>query len=686
MQKLIIRSSYLRLAQKPIPEFWTVDRIEYIRYASANALPPRVMEEGPSRYGRLLDRMVFRDLRPREVNEMLKLGEALDKLEVDVGLDFGEVRLSVPVYVGDMSFGALSGRPNIAIARAVTEVGAVAGVGEGGLHPEVAKYKNIVIQWASARFGVDVDMLRRGVAVTIKIGQGAKPGIGGHLPGSKVTEEIARLRRIPVGVDAISPAPHHDIYSIEDLAQRVKALRLITGKPVFVKVAATNNVHFVAVGVARSTAAGVIIDGAGAGTGATPRVVRDHLGIPIDFAVPVADRFLRRNGVRDGFIVIAGGMIYSVEDVAKLAALGADMVNIGTAALLSMGCIMCHSCNTGTCPTALTNRLDDLKVLDVDWAAKMLTNYLVALRRGLKALLYSLGMSSLRELVGRRDLLVINHVDERVSEVIGVELGQHSETAWYGERPVLVPKEVYEEGKTPVTGMGGVVYGFTTPARRPLDLLRIDAAQVTHPAVDPYREEVETWVRLGGELFEAPLVVPLDDPAARRAAHALGLAVLDELEGAVVSPDEAVSVDVGKLADSGVIVIDERMGGKVAAEEAVALLDVKLRREKIRSKVDIVVVGDFVDGGDVFKLVALGADSVAPTAFFDQVGRSVSKYGELDRRFRYENAVLELIDELKLIMGACGVTNAYHMVGNRELLRALDGSVARRLGVKIFGE
>ena len=97
-------------------------------------------------------------------------------------------------------------------------------------------------------------------------------------------------------------------------------------------------------------------------------------------------------------------------------------------------------------------------------------------------------------------------------------------------------------------------------------------------------------------------------------------------------------------------------------------------------------MGDFADGGDLFKLIALGADAVAPLSFFNQVSRSISRYGELDRRFRYENAVLELVDELKLIMGACGVTNTYHMVGNRELLRALDGSVARRLGVKMFGE
>ena len=209
-----------------------------------------------------------------------------------------------------MSFGALSGNPNIAIAKAVTEFGAVAGIGEGGLHPEVAKYRNIVVQWASARFGMGLDLLRAGLAVNIKIGQGAKPGIGGHLPGRKVVDIIAQLRKIPKGSDALSPAPHHDIYSIEDLAQRVKALRDISKKPVLVKVAAVNKIMYVAVGVARSTAEGIIIDGAGAGTGATPLAIRNHLGIPIDYAIPVVHEWLRKNGVRDNFLVIGGGMLY----------------------------------------------------------------------------------------------------------------------------------------------------------------------------------------------------------------------------------------------------------------------------------------------------------------------------------------------------------------------------------------
>jgi glutamate synthase domain-containing protein 2 len=166
----------------------------------------------------------------------------------------------------------------------------------------------------------------------IKIGQGAKPGIGGHLPGVKVTKPISETRRIPVGLDAISPAPHHDIYSIEDLGQRIAALKEATGKPVFVKVGVTNYIAYIAAGVARMGADGIIMDGQGAGTGAAPAVVRDNIGLPIEIAVPVVDQALRREGLRDGFTVVAAGRVSSAEDTAKLIALGADVVSLGTAA------------------------------------------------------------------------------------------------------------------------------------------------------------------------------------------------------------------------------------------------------------------------------------------------------------------------------------------------------------------
>jgi glutamate synthase domain-containing protein 2 len=685
MQHISVRT-YIEPARHLVPEFWGEERVVAIRKMAEEGVP-HVEWGGPARRGRILDRLVFRDLRPSSLKEALSRA---DRLDVDVGIDFLGARLELPLYIGDMSFGALSGNPNIAIAKAATEAGAVAGIGEGGLHPEVAKFRNIVVQWASARFGMDMTLLRAGLAVNIKIGQGAKPGIGGHLPGKKVVDVIAQLRKIPVGSDALSPAPHHDIYSIEDLAQRVKALRDLTGKPVLVKVAAVNKIHFVAVGVARSAADGIIIDGAGAGTGATPVVARDHLGIPIDYAVPVVDAWLRSDGTRRNVLVVAGGLLYSPMDVAKIVALGADVANLGTAALIAMGCIMCHACHTGGCPTALTNMIGTPKVLDIEWGSRLLANYLLAVGRGLKAVLYALGMSSIRELVGRRDLLEAYYIDTYLAEALGLAVREEGEVAWIEPNiRQLVQREYYEEGRPPITGMGGVVPGYTTPARRPLDLLRIEAAQVTHPSVDPYREDLEVSVRIGSEEYHTPVVVPAIDDAAVLAAYALGAPIYGENKYGIRHIDEgAVTVPPGQDVDvsSGVVVIDERLGGGLL-EEAVARLDLDLRRRGVRGQVYIVAVGRLHNGGDMYKLAALGADLVAPLGIFEYVKERVRNMELRARMVRYENVINALTKELKLLMGANGVTSYYHtLVGNRDLLRSLDGRIARLLRVEVAGK
>jgi glutamate synthase domain-containing protein 2 len=348
--------------------FWTRQKIEEIRYAVTNGVEKTLLSV--SRRGRILDRLCLRDLREEEIMQFVKeLGvNGIDKLDVDVGINFASKYLSLPIYIGDMSFGALAKLPNIVLAEVADKANVVVGVGEGGLHPDVRKHKNIVVQWASGRFGIDRNMLKKGLAINIKIGQGAKPGIGGHLPGEKVVDEIAKVRKIPPGTEALSPAPHHDIYSIEDLAQRVRMLHELTGKPILVKSAASNQIGFIVVGIARSGALGAIVDGAGAGTGAAPRIIRDHVGLPIDFAIPVADKLLRENGVRDGFILIGGGMISSGSDIFKLLLLGANMANVATAVLIAMGCIMCHQCNTGNCPAALTSSLTMPRMIDVKWA------------------------------------------------------------------------------------------------------------------------------------------------------------------------------------------------------------------------------------------------------------------------------------------------------------------------------
>jgi glutamate synthase domain-containing protein 2 len=261
------------------------------------------------------------------------------------------IELAVPLIFGGMSYGSVSLNTHRALAIAAEKLGTVMNTGEGGLHRELYPYKDhIIVQCASGRFGVHSEYLNAGVAVEIKVGQGAKPGIGGHLPGEKIGVEVSSTRMIPQGTDALSPAPHHDIYSIEDLRQLIYALKEATGyKPVSVKIATVHNVAAIASGIARAGADIIYLDGFRGGTGASPAVIRDHVGIPLEIAVAVVDQQLRREGIRNWVSIIAAGGIRSSADVAKAIALGADAVGIGTAALIALGCRLCQKCYTGNC-------------------------------------------------------------------------------------------------------------------------------------------------------------------------------------------------------------------------------------------------------------------------------------------------------------------------------------------------
>jgi glutamate synthase domain-containing protein 2 len=411
-------ADYVRVPRQTEPEFWNVERIEHIRHLARFGKPLWVWDRAKQTSNRILDRIRFR----AELEDPGPDPSPNPSADTSTSMAYDRIEMTTPLYLGDMSFGALSGIPNIALARTADITGIVTGTGEGGLHPEVRKCRRITVQWASARFGVDIDVLNTGLGIVIKIGQGAKPGIGGHLPGVKVTKPISETRRIPVGLDAISPAPHHDIYSIEDLGQRIAALKEATGKPVFVKVGVTNYIAYIAVGVARMGADGIIMDGQGAGTGAAPAVVRDNIGLPIEIAVPVVDQALRREGLRDGFTVVAAGRVSSAEDTAKLIALGADVVSLGTAALIAMGCVMVHKCHLGFCPTLLTNKIEEnpAKILSLETATRWAVNMVYGWTEELKNILDAVGVSSVRELVGRRDLLLGLNVGEDELRLMGV--------------------------------------------------------------------------------------------------------------------------------------------------------------------------------------------------------------------------------------------------------------------------
>jgi glutamate synthase domain-containing protein 2 len=335
------------------------------------------------------------------------------------------LQVETPIMIGHMSYGAISLNAQRSMARAVADVGTFMGTGEGGLHSALYPYQDhMIVQVASGRFGVDIDYLERGAAIEIKIGQGAKPGIGGHLPGEKVCLDVSCTRMIPEGSDAISPAPHHDIYSIEDLAQLVRSLKEATEwkKPVFVKIAAVHNAAAIAAGIARSSADAVVIDGFRGGTGAAPKVFRDHVGIPIEAAVASVDKKLREQGIRNEISVIASGGIRSSADVAKAVALGADAVYIGTAALVAMGCRVCGNCYRGLCPWGIATQRPDLVArLDPEVEWQHVANLIRGWTLELSELMGAAGINSIESLRGNRDRLRGYMLDEELMKVLDVK-------------------------------------------------------------------------------------------------------------------------------------------------------------------------------------------------------------------------------------------------------------------------
>jgi glutamate synthase domain-containing protein 2 len=320
-----------------------------------------------------------------------------------------QLELQVPIMFSAMSYGSISYNAAFSLARAAHEMGTFANSGEGGLHKDIRPYGgNMIVQVASGRFGVDIDYLNVAAAVEIKIGQGAKPGIGGHLPGEKVDAAISATRMIPQGTDALSPAPHHDIYSIEDLRQLIYAIKEATRyrKPVSVKIAAVHNVAAIASGCVRAGADIVVIDGYRGGTGAAPTMIRNHVGIPIELALAAVDSRLREEGIRNqASVVVAGGFRCSA-DVVKAIALGADAVYIATAALVSMGCHLCQKCYTGKCNWGIATQDPFLtKRLNPNIATRRLVNLLRAWALEIKEMMGGMGINAVESLRGNREHL-----------------------------------------------------------------------------------------------------------------------------------------------------------------------------------------------------------------------------------------------------------------------------------------
>ena len=335
-----------------------------------------------------------------------------------------QIELSMPVMFSAMSYGSISYNAHACLAKAAQELSICYNTGEGGLHEDFYAYgANTIVQVASGRFGVHKKYLEAGAAIEIKMGQGAKPGIGGHLPGTKIIGDVSRTRMVPEGTDAISPAPHHDIYSIEDLRQLVYSLKEATNhkKPIIVKVAAVHNIAAIASGIARSGADIIAIDGFRGGTGAAPTRIRDNVGIPIELALAAVDQRLRDEGIRNHVSLIVGGSIRSSADVVKAIALGADACYIGTAALLALGCHLCRTCQTGKCNWGIATQDPDLvKRLDINTGSQRLINLMTAWKHEIKEMMGGMGINSIEALKGNRLMLRGIGMTDRELEILGI--------------------------------------------------------------------------------------------------------------------------------------------------------------------------------------------------------------------------------------------------------------------------
>ena len=313
---------------------------------------------------------------------------------------------------GSMSHGALSSEAHETLAIGMNRIKGASCSGEGGEDEKRFKVlengdsaNSKVKQVASARFGVTVKYLNNCKEIEIKIAQGAKPGEGGQLPGFKVTKEIARLRHSTPGVTLISPPPHHDIYSIEDLAQLIYDLKQVNPKArVGVKLVASTGIGTIAAGVAKAKADIILISGHSGGTGASPQTSVKYAGVPWEMGLTEANQILTLNQLRHKVTLRTDGGIKTGRDVVMAAMMGAEEFGMGTSSLIAMGCIMVRQCHSNTCPVGVCSQDEKLRAKFTGTPEKVV-NFFTFVAMEVREILASLGFRSLKDVIGRTDLL-----------------------------------------------------------------------------------------------------------------------------------------------------------------------------------------------------------------------------------------------------------------------------------------
>ncbi len=325
-------------------------------------------------------------------DDLLVLPSQLSRLSIDtyredcktqtvLGSRFAKNPLVIetPIMISGMSYGALSKEAKTALAKSTQIVGTSINNGEGGLLPEEKdnSYKQVV-QITPSRMGFSLENIEAADALEIICGIGAKPGLSGHLMGSKITKEIAEFRQLPQGIDLHSHPRHGDIFGADDMVLKIQELRDVTDWkiPIFVKIAAGRVKEDVKI-AAKTGADGIVIDGSEGGTGAAPVVASAHLGIPTLPALVQAVRALEEMGVKEEISLMVSGGIRDGSDVVKALAIGADAVAIGTGAMIAMGCVVCLRCHEGKCAFGIgTQDPERRKNLNIDDAAQRVANYI----------------------------------------------------------------------------------------------------------------------------------------------------------------------------------------------------------------------------------------------------------------------------------------------------------------------
>ncbi|WP_111646342.1 glutamate synthase-related protein [Paranoxybacillus vitaminiphilus] len=355
---------------------------------------------------------------PTTIRHLLDLKKAEKAVSVDkVDISVGEH--SLPFVIASMSFGSQNEVAFRAYAEAADRLNMVSLNGEGGeIKDMLGKYpRTRGQQIASGRFGVNAELLNSSNLLEIKIGQGAKPGEGGHLPGSKVTAKIAEARNATIGSDLISPSNNHDIYSIEDLAQMIAELKTANDKAkVAVKVPVVPNIGTIAVGIAKAGADIITLSGFDGGTGAARIHALQHVGLPVEIGVKAAHNALLEAGLRNKVEIWADGGIKSALDVIKVMLLGANRIGFGTLSMIAIGCTTCRGCHLDTCHVGIATQIESeaqakehglrrFVPRQFEPAVQGLVNLFTAFGNELKALTAALGYERLQDLVGRSDLL-----------------------------------------------------------------------------------------------------------------------------------------------------------------------------------------------------------------------------------------------------------------------------------------